>query len=78
LTRRVLSARATQPALELPCIGEVRGLGLMLGIELIDPATGAAGRERARVARTECFARGLLCELGGRNDATLRLLPCFP
>jgi diaminobutyrate-2-oxoglutarate transaminase len=66
---------AALASLQLACIGEVRGLGLMLGIELVDPSTGAASSERARAVRAECFARGLLCELGGRGDATLRLLP---
>ncbi|MET0386688.1 MAG: diaminobutyrate--2-oxoglutarate transaminase family protein [Polyangiales bacterium] len=72
---RGLQLRAALESLALPAIGEVRGLGLMLGIELVDPATGAACGERARAVRAACFARGLLCELGGRADATVRLLP---
>lgn len=72
---RGVQLKAALSSLDLPCIREVRGLGLMLGIELIDPATGALSPSRARAARAECFARGLLCELGGRQDATLRLLP---
>jgi diaminobutyrate-2-oxoglutarate transaminase len=67
--------KAAVSELGLPSIHEVRGLGLMLGIELVDPATGALAPARARAVRAECFARGLLCELGGRQDATLRLLP---
>ena len=74
-SERGAQLKAALASLSLSCIGEVRGLGLMLGIELIDPATGAASGERARAVRAECFARGLLCELGGRADATVRLLP---
>ncbi|TQS43123.1 diaminobutyrate--2-oxoglutarate transaminase family protein [Cryptosporangium phraense] len=65
-----------------PAIGDVRGRGLMLGVELVDPdgvpdhlgARPAASALAGRV-RTECLRRGLLVELGGRHDAVLRLLP---
>ncbi|MGW1074495.1 aminotransferase class III-fold pyridoxal phosphate-dependent enzyme [Streptomyces sp. NPDC002537] len=49
------------------CLGEVRGLGLMIGIEC---APGAA-----TAVRRECLHRGLIVELGGRHSSVVRLLP---
>ncbi|GAB7191941.1 aspartate aminotransferase family protein [Kineococcus sp. NUM-3379] len=64
------------------CIGDVRGRGLMLGVELVEPgsepdACGArpAAPELAVAVRAECLRRGLIVELGGRHDSVLRLLP---
>lgn len=66
----------------LPVIGDVRGRGLMLGVELVDPAAapdecGARPADPALAVRVReaCLARGLIVELGGRHDAVLRLLP---
>ncbi|MCF7697290.1 diaminobutyrate--2-oxoglutarate transaminase family protein [Mycetohabitans sp. B2] len=64
------------------CIGDVRGRGLMLGIEIVDPhgppdARGlppAAG-ELARRIKHACLDEGLIIETGGRHGAVLRLLP---
>ncbi|MFI5955418.1 diaminobutyrate--2-oxoglutarate transaminase family protein [Cryptosporangium sp. NPDC051539] len=65
-----------------PAIGDIRGRGLMLGVELVEAdaepdhlgARPAASALAERV-RNECLQRGLLVELGGRHDAVLRLLP---
>jgi diaminobutyrate-2-oxoglutarate transaminase len=62
-------------ALRSPFVREVRGVGLMIGLEFADPETGAPATAFAKRVRAGCFERGLLCELGGRADATLRLLP---
>ncbi|MEU8772280.1 diaminobutyrate--2-oxoglutarate transaminase family protein [Streptomyces sp. NPDC048606] len=62
-------------AADQPCVGEVRGRGLMIGLELIDPDTGAAAPGLAAAVRRECLDRGLIVELGGRHAAVLRLLP---
>jgi diaminobutyrate-2-oxoglutarate transaminase len=58
-------------------IGEVRGSGLMLGIEFIDPERGEPDPVTARIAQREAIERGLIAELGGRNDSVLRLLPAL-
>jgi 4-aminobutyrate aminotransferase len=50
----------------LPQVGEVRGLGLMIGIELVAPEL------RDRVLR-QAFERGLL--VLGAGDSTIRLSP---
>jgi diaminobutyrate-2-oxoglutarate transaminase len=62
-------------------IGDVRGRGLMLGMEIVDhERTDAMGRPMgdgatARKLQAACFADGLIVELGGRNGAVMRLLP---
>lgn len=68
-----------------PLIGEVRGRGLMIGIEITDPDVGPdadpapAARSRAQALAAEIRAaaldRGLIIGLGGRQDTVLRLLP---
>ncbi|MFE4970680.1 diaminobutyrate--2-oxoglutarate transaminase family protein [Kitasatospora sp. NPDC056651] len=77
-----MAARLCELAAELPVIGDVRGRGLMLGVELVDPAAepdgcGARPADPALAVRVReaCLARGLIVELGGRHDAVLRLLP---
>ncbi len=53
---------------------EARGLGLMLGLEVQDPAGGNPG-PIARAIQRAAVERGLIIELGGRHDAVLRILP---
>ncbi|WP_334073906.1 MULTISPECIES: diaminobutyrate--2-oxoglutarate transaminase [Paenibacillus] len=64
------------------CIGDVRGLGLMIGVEIIDENgepdrlghIPAAPRLAAQIQR-ECLRRGLILEVGGRNSSVMRFLP---
>lgn len=65
-------------AADHPCIGDVRGRGLMLGVELVDPETGDAAPDLAATVRQECLDRGLIVELGGRHSCVVRLLPRSP
>ncbi|WP_320670845.1 diaminobutyrate--2-oxoglutarate transaminase family protein [Patulibacter defluvii] len=65
-----------------PLVGEVRGRGLMLGVEVVDPTvepdrlgSRPPAPERARAVRGACLERGLIAELGGREGSVLRLLP---
>jgi diaminobutyrate-2-oxoglutarate transaminase len=56
-------------------VREVRGVGLMWGIELADPRDGRPATEYARAVQAAAFRRGLIVEVGGRDDCVVRLLP---
>jgi diaminobutyrate-2-oxoglutarate transaminase len=56
-------------------VGDVRGRGFLLGVELIEPETGAPNGSAARQVQRRALEQGLILELGGREDAVLRLLP---
>jgi 4-aminobutyrate aminotransferase len=56
----------------IPLIGDVRGLGLMLGIELVDPQGGPAVKQ-AQEFMIACWKKGVAVILAGRS--TIRLCP---
>jgi diaminobutyrate-2-oxoglutarate transaminase len=56
-------------------VGEARGSGLMLGIELVQPLTGEPNTQAAIAVQRRAIERGLIVELGGRGDGVVRLLP---
>lgn len=59
----------------LPIIGQVRGLGLMIGIELVkDDALTPAAAE-AEAVRDTCFKAGVLIGVGGTNGNVVRMQP---
>jgi diaminobutyrate-2-oxoglutarate transaminase len=67
---------------ETYCIGEVRGRGLMVGVEIINPQAPADRRGKypahpqlASCIQAECLRRGLIVELGGRFGTVVRFLP---
>ena len=59
-----------------PRIGEVRGKGLMVGIELVaDRETKAYGSECAAFVRQYCLEHNLLIGVGGNFGNVLRIQP---
>ena len=87
-TRLLQGLQQLQPT--FPLIGEVRGRGLMIGIEIVDPAgngrtgnrNGVDGRATlppsgvlARKLQAECLRHGLILEVGGRHGSVVRFLP---
>ncbi|WP_345964647.1 aminotransferase class III-fold pyridoxal phosphate-dependent enzyme [Streptomyces sp. BRB040] len=58
---------------EFACVGDVRGRGLMAGVELVSPDGTAA--ELAAAVRRECLHRGLIVDVTGPCANVVRLLP---
>jgi diaminobutyrate-2-oxoglutarate transaminase len=58
-----------------PSVRDVRGRGLMWGVELADPITGARAGLLAERVQADALRRGLILELGGRDDCVVRMLP---
>ncbi len=77
-----LRDRLTDTAECFDTVGDVRGRGLMLGVEFVDTNADWQGAgphapdgDFATAVQAECFDRGLIIELGGRESATARFLP---
>jgi diaminobutyrate-2-oxoglutarate transaminase len=72
--RRIQSTSST--------IGDVRGRGLIAGVEIVDPdapgdarGTRPPAAARARKLQQACFEEGLIVEIGGTHENVVRFLP---
>ncbi|MFF5793584.1 aspartate aminotransferase family protein [Paeniglutamicibacter sp. NPDC012692] len=63
------------PLQQHPWVREIRGKGLLLGIELMHPSSGLPAGNLATEVQTQALSRGLILELGGRDGCVVRLLP---
>jgi 4-aminobutyrate aminotransferase / (S)-3-amino-2-methylpropionate transaminase / 5-aminovalerate transaminase len=57
-----------------PCVGDVRGVGLMWGVELIED-DGSANRSLASTVVVEALRRGVVVLAGGPDSSVLSLSP---
>lgn len=78
----ILLGHLQQLQAEFDWVGDVRGRGLMLGMEIVNGADKKVGQDhppadgvKAKSFQRACLERGLIVELGGRHGATVRFLP---
>jgi 4-aminobutyrate aminotransferase len=60
---------------QCPLLGDVRGLGLMIGLELVKDAQKTPAAAEAKEVRRLCRERGVLVGLGGVLNNVIRLQP---
>jgi len=71
-----LRAAIADLAARHPAVGDVRGRGLMLGVELVtDPDSHEPARDLAARTKDEMRERGVLIGTTGRNGNTLKIRP---
>ena len=58
-----------------PSIGDVRGLGLMAGVEFVKPGGKTPDKEKAMAVRNACVKSGLLILTCGTYDNIIRWIP---
>ncbi|MBS2533811.1 diaminobutyrate--2-oxoglutarate transaminase family protein [Catenulispora sp. NF23] len=64
-----------KPLVDDPWVAEVRGRGLIWGIEFADPKNGRPAGGLAAAVQAAALRGGLIVELGGRDDCVVRMLP---
>ena len=70
-----LMDRLNQLKRDQPIVGEVRGLGLMVGIELVTDDKRTPGTAEAEAVRDHCLAAGVLVGVGGVYGNVVRVQP---
>ena len=58
-----------------PAVGDVRGRGAMLALELVVPGTRTPAPEAARAVAADCHEQGVLVLVCGTHGNVIRLLP---
>jgi 4-aminobutyrate aminotransferase-like enzyme len=59
----------------VPLMGEIRGKGLMMGIELVKDGNKTPAPEVAEGIRSKCLEHGVLIGVGGIYGNVLRIQP---
>jgi len=72
----VMLERFRQLKDEYPFVGDVRGIGMMFGIELVrDKSTRAPDKDRATAIIQRCIEQGLIVVRAGVSGNIIRILP---
>jgi 4-aminobutyrate aminotransferase/(S)-3-amino-2-methylpropionate transaminase len=58
-----------------PLVGDIRGLGLMIGMELVKDEAGTPAAQEAEFVRDACLRHGLIVGLGGTYANVVRFQP---
>jgi 4-aminobutyrate aminotransferase len=76
---RILGDYALKKLIDLkekhPAIGNVRGIGLMLGIEIVHPETGEPNGEGLMNILNKCLKKGVIFYLSGNKGEVIRMMP---
>lgn len=72
---RRIAEKLDEFAAEFPFIGEVRGMGLMQAIEVVEPGTKNPDKVRAAALMDKCKDNGLLIGKGGLYGNIMRIAP---
>jgi 4-aminobutyrate aminotransferase len=70
-----LTGRLNSLKEDMPLIGEVRGLGLMVGLELVTDEKRTPATAEAEGVRDHCLANGVLVGVGGVYGNVVRVQP---
>jgi 4-aminobutyrate aminotransferase / (S)-3-amino-2-methylpropionate transaminase / 5-aminovalerate transaminase len=71
----VMLPRLRDLAARHPVVGDVRGRGAMIALELVDPASGRPDATTTKRIGADCRAAGLLVLTAGTDGNVLRFLP---
>jgi diaminobutyrate-2-oxoglutarate transaminase len=81
-TGTLMARRLDELQRSAPVVGEVRSIGLMAGIEIVDPSAEPDERgvlppasQTADLIRQRCLDNGVIVEIGGAYDNVVRCLP---
>ncbi len=72
---KLLKGRLESIKEKYPIIGDVRGRGLMIGVELVKDDTKTPAVDEAKAVRKDCLEKGLLIGVGGIWANVLRIQP---
>ncbi|MEY7849598.1 aspartate aminotransferase family protein [Natrarchaeobius sp. A-rgal3] len=70
-----IRSRFREVAEENPLIGEVRGKGLFIGVEFVEPDGNGPNGDAVSDVQTYCYEHGVLVWKAGRENCVLRLIP---
>jgi len=72
---KLLKERLESMKEKYPIIGDVRGRGLMIGLELVKDNAKTPATNEAKAVRKSCLEKGLLIGVGGIFANVLRIQP---
>jgi 4-aminobutyrate aminotransferase len=72
---KILQSRLSSLMEKYDHIGDVRGLGLMVGVEFVSPGGRIPDREKAKAIQKRCLDEGLILLTCGTDDNIIRWIP---
>jgi len=71
----ILRSRLRSLQEQFPVIGDVRGLGLMTGVEFVSPGSRTPDKDAAKITQKSCADAGLMLLTCGTWDNVIRWIP---